>query len=64
MKNKEIIAYVGPNIVFGLDSWATKLPYSWLSIRSNGSLHVIKCRLSNELEGKDKLFVPKWDSFL
>jgi hypothetical protein len=35
-----------------------------MSLRLDGSLHVIKCRLCIEMEGKDKLFVPKWDSFL
>jgi hypothetical protein len=31
-------------------------------LASNGSLHTIKCRICNEVEGKDKLLV-KWDSF-
>jgi hypothetical protein len=25
------------------------------------SLHIIKCRICVEIEGKEKLLVPKWD---
>jgi hypothetical protein len=31
-------------------------------VASNGSLHIVKCRIYNEVEGKDKLFSTKWDS--
>lgn len=33
-----------------------------LSLGSNGNLHTIKCKIYNEVEGKDKIFVTKWDS--
>jgi hypothetical protein len=28
----------------------------------DGLLHNIKCKISSYVEGKDKLFAPKWDS--
>ncbi len=31
---------------------------------SNGSLHIIKCRNFNEVEGKDKVLFTKWDSLV
>jgi hypothetical protein len=33
-----------------------------LFIRENGGLHIINYTISTEVEGKDKLFVVKWDS--
>ncbi len=32
-------------------------------IRENGNLHIIKSDICTKVEGKDKLFAPKWDSF-
>jgi hypothetical protein len=52
MKNYETIAYVGPNIMFGPDFWATKLPYAWLSLRLDGSLHVTKWGFALRWKGK------------
>ncbi len=34
-----------------------------LFIGENGSLHTINYRIFTEVEGKDKLFVARWDSF-
>ncbi len=27
----------------------------------NGNLHTIKCRICNEVEGRDKILATKWD---
>ncbi len=41
------------------DSWATKLPWAKLYVRSNGSLHTVKCRICSEVEGKNKVLFVK-----
>jgi hypothetical protein len=45
------------------DSWATKLLWAKFCLGSNGNLHTIKCRIYNEVEGKNEIFFIKWDSF-
>jgi hypothetical protein len=45
-----------------LDSWAIKLPWTNMCLWSNGLLHNVKCKICNQVEGKDKLFAPKWES--
>jgi hypothetical protein len=35
-------------------SWATKLPWEKFYLGSNGNLHTIKCKIYNEVGGKDK----------
>lgn len=32
-----------------------------MCLGSNG-LHIVKCKIYDQVEGKDKLLVPKWDS--
>ncbi len=44
------------------DSWATKPPWIELCLSSNGSIHTVKCKMCSEVEGKDKIFIVKWDS--
>jgi len=44
------------------DSWAAKLPWVELCLGSNGNLHIVKCRICSEVEGKDKIFAIKLDS--
>jgi hypothetical protein len=34
-----------------------------MCLGSNGCLHIVKCKIYNQVEGKDKLLAPKWDSF-
>jgi hypothetical protein len=29
----------------------------------DGYVHLVKCKICSEVEHKDKLIVPKWDSF-
>ncbi len=40
-----------------------KLPWAELFVGENGTLHIIKCRVCIEVEGKNKIFTAKWDSF-
>ncbi len=42
------------------DSWVAKLPWAKLCVMSSGNLHSIKCRIFNEVEGKDKVLFTKW----
>jgi len=44
------------------DFWATKPLWAKFYLGSNGSLHTVKYRIYNEVEGKDKIFATKWDS--
>jgi hypothetical protein len=39
------------------ESWAIKLPWAELCLGLNGNLHIIKCRICNEVEGKDKILL-------
>ncbi len=41
------------------DSWVVKLPWTKLCVRSNCSLHTVKCRICNEVERKDKVLFVK-----
>jgi hypothetical protein len=34
-----------------------------VSFRLKWSLQIVKCKIWNEVEGKDKMFIAKWDSF-
>ncbi len=45
------------------DSWVTKFPSVELCLGSHGNLHIIKCLIYYEVDGKDKLLPTKWDSF-
>jgi hypothetical protein len=45
------------------DRSVIELPWVELSIRKDGTLHIVKCRICIEVDGKDKLLVSKWDSF-
>jgi hypothetical protein len=45
------------------DFWVAKLLWGEFYLSSNGSLHTINCRMYSEVEGNDKIFVAKWDSF-
>jgi hypothetical protein len=38
------------------DSWAVKLPWAKLCVRLDGSLHIVKCKICSEVEGKNKVF--------
>lgn len=39
-----------------------KLPWAELFVGLDDNLHIIKCKICSEVEGKDKLIVFKWDS--
>jgi hypothetical protein len=39
-----------------------KLPWAELFVRLDDNLHIIKCKICIEVEGKHKLIVFKWDS--
>jgi hypothetical protein len=41
---------------------ATKLPWAEFFIREDGTLHIVKCMVCIEVEGKYKIFATKWDS--
>ncbi len=43
------------------EKWVAKLPWRKLFVREDGTLHIIKCRICTEVEGKNKILV-KWDS--
>jgi hypothetical protein len=45
------------------ESWVAKLPWAKMCLGSNGCLHIVKCKIHNQVEGKDKLLATKWDSF-
>jgi hypothetical protein len=41
--------------------WATKLPWVEAMTVPNGKLSMVKCKVCNFVEKRDKLFVPKFD---
>jgi hypothetical protein len=43
-------------------SWATKLPWAKLQMGVDGCVYFMKCKVCSEVEHKNKLLVPKWDS--
>jgi len=43
-------------------SWATKLPWSKLQMGVDGCVHLVKYKVCLEVEHKNKLLAPKWDS--
>ncbi len=43
-------------------SWAAKLPWVELQMGVDGCVHLVKCKICLEVEQKNKLLVPKWDS--
>ncbi len=45
------------------ESWVARFPWGNLCVGSNGNLHIIKCRICNEVEGTYKLLFLKWDCF-
>jgi hypothetical protein len=45
------------------EKWATQLPWVELFVGEDETLLIIKCRVCIEVEGKNKIFVVKWDSF-
>jgi hypothetical protein len=42
--------------------WIAKLLWAKMCLGSNGCLHIVKCKIYSQVEGKDKLLAPKWDS--
>jgi hypothetical protein len=34
-----------------------------VAVGTNGLLHIVKCKVSSKVKGKDKLFALNWDSF-
>jgi hypothetical protein len=42
--------------------WLAKVPWSELFVREDGTLHVVKCKVCIEVEGKNKILVVQWDS--
>jgi hypothetical protein len=45
------------------NSWAPKLSWAKLCLGSDGNLHIVKCNIFSEVEGKHTLLALKWDSF-
>jgi hypothetical protein len=43
------------------DIWATKLPWVEAMMGFNGKLSMVKCKVCNFVEIRNKLFVPKFD---
>ncbi len=43
------------------ESWAIKLPWAKFYVGLNGNLHIVKCRICNEVEGNDRILVAKWN---
>jgi hypothetical protein len=43
-------------------SWASELLYSKLQIGVDGCVHLVKYKMCLEVEHKNKLLAPKWDS--
>jgi hypothetical protein len=44
-------------------SWVVKLLWVELQMGVNGCVHLVKCQICSKVEHKNKLLVPKWDSF-
>jgi hypothetical protein len=44
------------------NSKSLELAWAKFCLGSNGSLHIVKCRIYSEMERKDKILVSKWDS--
>jgi hypothetical protein len=45
------------------DTWVVKLPWAVSILSSNGKVVQVECKVCSLIEGKDKLLVPKLDSF-
>lgn len=45
------------------DTWVVKLPWAKSILSSNGKVVQVECKVCSLIEGKDKLLVPKLDSF-
>ena len=43
------------------DSWAAKLPWAESVLGANGSVAQVKCQICSDVEGREKLLVPKID---
>jgi hypothetical protein len=43
-------------------SWAAKLPWAKLQLGFTSGVHVVKCKTFLEVEHKNKLIAPKWNS--
>jgi hypothetical protein len=60
----KMTVYKNDNDAFrkNLDFWAAKLLWAKFCLRLNGNLHIVKCKICSEMEGKEKILVAKWDS--
>lgn len=45
------------------DVWAAKLPWAESVLGPNGNIHQVRCKVCTKVKGREKLFVPKFDSF-
>jgi len=53
---------IQPKVGIKKRNYVAKLPWAELFVGEDGTLHIIKCRVCTEVEGKNKIFVVKWDS--
>lgn len=44
------------------DSWAARLPWAESVVSENGDVRQVRCKICTEVDGRDKLLVPKIDS--
>ena len=44
------------------DSWAAKLPWAEAVVGVDGSITQVRCKVCSDVEGREKLLVPKIDS--
>jgi hypothetical protein len=44
------------------DTWAARLPWAESMVTADGSVRQVRCKTCSEVEGRDKLLVPKIDS--
>lgn len=42
--------------------WATKLSWTEVVVGCDGKLMMVQCKVCSEIEGREKLLVPKFDS--
>jgi hypothetical protein len=41
--------------------WASKLPWFKVVMGCDGKLNMVCCKIYNEIDGREKLLVPKFD---
>jgi hypothetical protein len=44
------------------DSWAAKLPWAEAVVGADGRITQVRCKICSDIEGREKLLVPKIDS--